>query len=96
MNTNSFENRHIGPNKKGIEKTIVYNLHDEYCSKTNTSSMARTTGYTATATANMFLDGLFKEKGVFPPELVGKYEACFNYILSYLKKRNVIYNREEI
>ncbi len=84
-----------GIDKKGIKKTIVYNLHDEYCTKTNTSSMARTTGYTATAAANLFLDGLFNKKGVFPPELVGKYEKCFNYILKYLKERNVIYNKEE-
>ena len=84
-----------GTNKKGEQKTIVYNLHDEYCSKTHTSSMARTTGYTATATANMFLDGLFEEKGVFPPELVGKHEKCFNYILKYLKERNVTYIKRE-
>ena len=57
--------------------------------------MARTTGYTATAAANLFLDGLFKEKGVFPPELVGKHENCFNYILDYLKSRNVIYTVQE-
>jgi len=80
-----------GTNEKGEQKTIVYNLHDEYCTKTNTSSMARTTGYTATAAANMFLEGIFKEKGVFPPELVGKYESCFKYILKYLEERNVIY-----
>jgi len=80
-----------GSTKKGEQKTIVYNLHDEYCTKTQTSSMARTTGYTATAAANMFLDGLFSEKGVFPPELVGKHEACFHYFLNYLKERNVIY-----
>ncbi len=85
-----------GTDKKGTDKTIVYNLHDAYCSKTNTSSMARTTGYTATAAANMFLDGLFFEKGVFPPELVGKHENCFNYILNYLKERNVIYKLEEL
>jgi len=84
-----------GTNEKSEQKTIVYNLHDEYCANTNTSSMARTTGYTATAAANMFLDGLFKEKGVFPPELFGKYKNCFNYILKYLKERNVIYIREE-
>ena len=84
-----------GNNKKGEQKTIVYNLHDEYCTKTNTSSMARTTGYTATAAANMFLDGLFEEKGIFPPELIGKYENCFNYILKYLEKRNVIYKLED-
>lgn len=83
-----------GTNKKGEQRTIVYNLHDEYCTKSKTSSMARTTGYTATATANMFLDGLFKDKGIFPPELVGKHETCFYYILDYLKNRNVIYTTE--
>ena len=83
-----------GTNIKGEQRTIVYNLHDEYCTKTQTSSMARTTGYTATATANMFLDGLFKDKGIFPPELVGKHESCFYYILDYLKNRNVIYTTE--
>ena len=83
-----------GTNIKGEQRTIVYNLYDEYCTKTQTSSMARTTGYTATATANMFLDGLFKDKGIFPPELVGKHETCFYYILDYLKNRNVIYTTE--
>lgn len=85
-----------GTNKIGEIKTIVYNLHDEFCPKTNTSSMARTTGYTATAAANLFLDGLFTEKGVFPPELVGKHEKCFNYFLSYLKEREVIYTKVEL
>jgi len=84
-----------GTDNNGKQKSIIYTLHDEFCSKTNTSSMARTTGYTATAAANLFLDGLFTEKGVFPPELVGKHEACFNYILKYLRERNVIYNRVE-
>jgi saccharopine dehydrogenase-like NADP-dependent oxidoreductase len=53
--------------------------------------MARTTGYTATAVASLFLEGLFAEKGIFPPELIGKHETCFNYILNYLKERNVNY-----
>ena len=85
-----------GTNKIGESKTIVYNLHDEFCTKTNTSSMARTTGYTATAAANLFLEGLFSEKGVFPPELIGKQENCFHYFLDYLKERNVIYTKVEI
>ena len=79
---------------KGEQQEIVYTLYDEFCIRTQTSSMARTTGYTATAAANMFLDGLFQEKGVFPPELVGRHEACFNYILNYLKERNVVYKME--
>ena len=85
-----------GTNKIGESKTVVYNLHDEFCPKTNASSMARTTGYTATAAANLFLDGLFSEKGVFPPELVGKQEKCFHYFLNYLKERNVIYTKVEL
>ena len=80
-----------GENDKGQSEEVVYNLHDEYCTKTNTSSMARTTGYTATAAANLFLEGLFSEKGVFPPELVGKHEVCYNYFLNYLKERNIHY-----
>jgi lysine 6-dehydrogenase len=85
-----------GTNAQGKEETVVYNLHDEFCPKTNTSSMARTTGYTATAAANMFLEGLFQEKGVFPPELVGKHEACFNYFIKYLEERGVVYIKTTI
>ncbi|MEI6091928.1 MAG: saccharopine dehydrogenase C-terminal domain-containing protein [bacterium] len=81
-----------GTNEKGEIEEIAYNMYDEYSAETQTSSMARTTGYTATAAANMFLDGLFNEKGVFPPELIGKHEVCFNYIMNYLKERNINYN----
>jgi len=80
-----------GENASGEIEEVVYNLHDEYCSETETSSMARTTGYTATAAANLFLDGLFNEKGVFPPELVGKHKACFDYFFNYLEERNIHY-----
>ena len=84
-----------GKDKDGKCKTIVYSLYDEFCKETNASSMARTTGYTATAAANLFLDGVFSEKGVFPPELVGKHEKCFTYFLHYLKERNVQYIKTE-
>ena len=80
-----------GLDKDGKEVSIEYDLYDEYCKQTNTSSMARTTGYTATAAVNIVLENLFTEKGVFPPELVGKYENCFNYFFDYLKERNIIY-----
>ncbi|NQU85780.1 MAG: saccharopine dehydrogenase NADP-binding domain-containing protein [Mariniphaga sp.] len=80
-----------GENARGQLMEVVYNMHDEYCSETQTSSMARTTAYTATAAANLFLDGLFSEKGVFPPELLGKHKACFDYFLKYLEERNIYY-----
>jgi len=75
------------------EQTICYELFDEYDVATQTSSMSRTTGYTATAALNMLADKLFTEKGVFPPELIGKDEGCFNYIMDYLKERNVLYKK---
>lgn len=77
------------------KKTICYNLYDEYDAATQTSSMSRTTGYTCTAALNMLIEKLFKAKGVFPPELVGKDETCFNFILQYLAERNVHYTRLE-
>lgn len=79
----------------GAPKKVVYHLYDEYNPETQTSSMARTTGYTATATVNLLADGKFTEKGVFPPELVGKRDGCLAYILAYLEDRNVIYRKEE-
>ena len=82
-----------GENVDGNVEEIVYTLHDEYCPETNTSSMARTTGYTASAAANLFLEAKFVEKGVFPPELVGKYEDCFNYFMNYLQERNIHYKK---
>jgi saccharopine dehydrogenase-like NADP-dependent oxidoreductase len=80
---------------KGEGKTIHYELYDEYDTQTKTSSMSRTTGYTATAALNMLINNLFTAKGVFPPELVGKEAPCFNFILNYLKERNVVYLKTE-
>ena len=84
-----------GKNEQGQTEEVIYELYDEYCNETQTASMSRTTGYTATAAANLVLDGLFDEKGVFPPELVGKHEVCFKYILDYLMERNIHYKKSK-
>jgi saccharopine dehydrogenase-like NADP-dependent oxidoreductase len=75
----------------GLKKRYTYNLYDRYNPETKTSSMARTTGYTATAAANMFLDGLFSRKGVIPPEFIGEDKNCFKYIMNYLSERGIYY-----
>lgn len=84
---------------RGIEnekpKTIMYDLYDEYDRNEKISSMARTTGFTASAAADMILNGVFSKKGMFPPELVGKVPECFHYILNYLKERNIFYKKTE-
>jgi lysine 6-dehydrogenase len=80
---------------KGVSKQITYDLLDRYDDKEKISSMARTTGFTATAAAELILQNIFTEKGVFPPELVGKHESSFKFVLDYLKKRHVIYKVTE-
>ncbi|MFT3678245.1 MAG: saccharopine dehydrogenase C-terminal domain-containing protein [Chitinophagaceae bacterium] len=73
----------------GPEKTITYSLLDYYDPVTGFSSMARTTGFTCTAAAELLMQGLFTEKGVFPPEKLGCRPDCFQFILHYLAQRNV-------
>lgn len=73
----------------GENKKIEWSLLDYYDKKTKISSMARTTGYTCTAAVNLLAQNLFTEKGVFPPELVGKHKVCFDFVLSYLRERGV-------
>ena len=73
--------------------TIGYFLYDEFDIPTQTPSMSRTTGYTCNAMVNLIAENIFTEKGVFPPELVGKHENCFNFVIDYLQQRNVIYKK---
>jgi saccharopine dehydrogenase-like NADP-dependent oxidoreductase len=81
--------------QNGKSKNVEYNLYDEYDVETGISSMARTTGYTATAAVNLVANNLFVEKGVFPPELVGRDKICFDFILKYLAERNINYTLVE-
>jgi len=80
---------------KGEGKRVQYDLLDRYDPLTKTSSMARTTGYTCAAGVNLVAKGLFNKKGVFPPELVGKDKACFDFVMKYLDDRNVNWKRSE-
>lgn len=77
--------------ENGNEKSYIYNLYDKYDRKTNMTSMARTTGYTCTAAANLVIEGKFNRKGICPPEYLGSEEKNFKFILEYLKERGVIF-----
>ena len=76
-------------------KKYIYDLYDEYHQETEIISMARTTGYTCTAVANLVLDGKFLQKGLIAPEIVGEDEENFKYIVDYLKDREVNYKVEK-
>lgn len=73
--------------ENGNQVKYQYNLLDRY--QDNTISMARTTGFTCTAVANLVLDKKYKKTGISPPEYLGEH---FEFIRNYLSERNVIYN----
>jgi lysine 6-dehydrogenase len=81
----------ISGEENGKLKSYEYTLFDRTDKATGTLSMARTTGYTCTAAVNLVLQEKFNKKGICPPEYLGEEESNFNYIMEYLRARNVIY-----
>lgn len=77
-------------------KIWQYDLLDYYDAETDTISMARTTGFTCTAVANLVLSGQYDQKGISPPEFVGSKKGCFTFVMDYLKARKVHYKLTEI
>lgn len=72
----------------------VYHLFDRYDETTDTSSMARVTGYTCTAVARLVLEGHVRQPGICPPEYVGSMPGCYAQIMAYLHARGVEYTCE--
>ncbi len=74
---------------KEAERRYTYDLLDRYDHQTQTTSMARTTGYTCSIVARQVLAGKFDLKGICPPEFLGKQDACFDDLLAGYEKRNI-------
>ncbi len=72
--------------EEGKEVSYQYNLLDRYIE--DTISMARTTGFTCTAVANLVINGKYNRVGISPPEYIGKH---FEFIRKYLAERGVVY-----
>jgi len=95
----------LGPNEEEMTimkvvvyaegREIVWDLVDYYDYETKTSSMSRSTGYTCNAAVELILSQKFSDKGVSPPEIVGKSKENFDFILNYLKERNVNWKLSE-
>lgn len=83
----------ISGKEKDVQKEIEYNVLDYTDQATQTLSMARTTGYTCTAAANLVIQGKFSRKGISPPEYLGENEENFNTIMKHLRERGVIYKK---
>lgn len=71
------------------QEEVTYILFDRFDSDSQTTSMARTTGYTCTAVARLVVNHLFTRKGICAPEYIGEDETCFKAVIDYLSARHV-------
>ncbi len=74
---------------QGEEVEFTQTLLDRYDPVSGVSSMSRTTGYTCTAGVGLILNGIFTDKGCFPPEIAGMRDECYNHVLAHLAERNI-------
>lgn len=81
---------HVKGKENGSDKEYLYKMFDSLDERTKTTSMARTTGYTCNAVADLVLNGEYKRKGISPPEFIGEDENCFRKIKAYLAERKVL------
>ncbi len=84
----------ISGEEDGKPAVYTYDLYDEYDPATGALSMARTTGYTCTAVARLVLDGGYAQKGISPPEFVGRADGCRVRVEKYLEDRGVRYRMQ--
>jgi saccharopine dehydrogenase-like NADP-dependent oxidoreductase len=77
--------------KSGQRLRYRYDLIDRYDAVTETSSMARTTGYTATMAVRLLANGMYTRKGLSAPEYIGRHPECVEFLLNGLRDRGVVY-----
>ncbi len=77
--------------KGGKAVSYTYDLLDKYDPVSKVHSMARTTGYTATMAVRLLKAGMFKTKGIIPPELIGRHPECVAFVLKGLRERGLNY-----
>ncbi|MDM8526565.1 saccharopine dehydrogenase C-terminal domain-containing protein [Anaerolineales bacterium HSG24] len=67
----------------------TYDLFDTYHRETQTTSMARTTGYTCTIVARQLIKGMVSQVGIVPPEHIGQTSGCFEDLLAEYAQRDI-------
>ena len=80
----------VSGEKDGRQLKLTYDLFDRYDRKSGIHSMARTTGYTATAVARAVARGLIKKTGIIAPEFLGLEPEVFNFIRKELLDREIV------
>jgi saccharopine dehydrogenase-like NADP-dependent oxidoreductase len=77
--------------KDGRPMRREFNLLDRYDRATQTTSMARTTGYTCTAAVRLLAQGGFTRKGINPPEFIGREPGAWEFIRAQMAKRGILF-----
>jgi saccharopine dehydrogenase-like NADP-dependent oxidoreductase len=55
--------------------------------------MARATGYPATMAIRMLAARLYDQKGISPPEFLGRNEKAVEFMLQGLEERGLVFRR---
>jgi saccharopine dehydrogenase-like NADP-dependent oxidoreductase len=82
--------------RKGKRLQYQYDMFDSFDAENNITSMARTTGYTATVVSRLMLDGHIAQKGLVLPEYLGRDESLCKLIQSTLESRHGIFYKESV
>ncbi len=77
--------------RRGTPTRLVWDLFDVLDPERGFTSMARTTGFPATAMARLILSGRYRERGVLAPEQAALSRGVLTSILRDLAKRGVRY-----
>lgn len=68
-----------------------FTLLDRFDRASQTTSMARTTGYTCTAAVRMVAAGLYGRVGISPPEFIGRERECYDFMMRQLGERGIVF-----
>lgn len=72
-----------------------WELTDRRDTASGATAMARTTGYPCTAAVRLLAAGLYDAPGITPPEMLGRDEQCFGFLLERLAERGIVLRFEE-
>jgi len=80
----------------GSGRKLVWDLVDRYDSATQTTSMARTSGFPCAIVARLLADGTIAEPGVHPPEHLSSIPGLVQRVLAEHARRGVHYREEAL
>ncbi|MEO6403631.1 MAG: saccharopine dehydrogenase C-terminal domain-containing protein [Vicinamibacteria bacterium] len=75
--------------KGGEARRFMFDFLDRFDPVTGLRSMSRSTGFTATAVAELILDGTVTQAGVHAPESLGLQPGVLDRVLGYLRERGI-------